>query len=153
MQLCLYTLLYTFCKYLFSMNMFRLLAVVAADFNTGSDCSEAAVRICSSGGGVWVRLKVSQAKRGPTLQRFDCLLKERAPITWPAMPHQKLITTDKQTNIERGLEMKTKKSSCIFSNIYLFFPHNIRAYTSDSIPTRSVCLLIYTQGGGNFGHE
>lgn len=34
--------------------------------------------------------------------------------------------------------MKTKKSSCIFSNIYLSFPHNIRAYTSDRIPTLSV---------------
>lgn len=46
--------------------------------------------------------------------------------------------------------MKTKKSSCIFSNIYLSFPHNIRAYTSDRIPTLSVCLLIDTQGGGEF---
>ncbi len=56
------------------------------------------------------------------------------------MPHQKLITTkiNRQTYIERGLEMKTKKSSWIFSNIYLSFPHNIRAYTSDRIQTLSV---------------
>ncbi len=56
------------------------------------------------------------------------------------MPHQKLITTkiNRQTYIERGLEMKTKKCSWIFSNIYLSFPHNIRAYTSDRIQTLSV---------------
>lgn len=94
--------------------------------------------------------------RLPTWEVLTVVFWRKAPITWPAIPHQKLITTNKQTNTERGLELKTKKSSCIFSNFYLSFPHNIRVHTSDRIPTLSVNHRLFADWytrWGDFGLE
>lgn len=94
--------------------------------------------------------------RLPTWEVLTVVFWRKAPITWPAIPHQKLITTNKQTNTERGLELKTKKSSCIFSNFYLSFPHNIRVHTSDRIPTLSVNHGLFADWytrWGDFGLE
>ncbi len=55
------------------------------------------------------------------------------------MPHQKLITTNKQTNIHRkGPGNENKEKQLHHFEYLLLFPHNIRAYTSDRIPTLSV---------------
>lgn len=99
----------------------------------------------------WVPLNDPQAKQGPALQRFDCLLKDRAPITWPALCHTK--NKSPQINIHRtgsGNENKEKQLD-LFEYLPLFPPQHQSLYIWQNPNTfgkpRSVCWLTHKVGG------